>query len=81
MSVIKVDTFFLKVVMGYTLDTIIFTFSTYLFLVAIVVIFAYRLYSSLLVKMLKIGFSHKTLNRFFFEILDLSSSNTRQKYF
>ena len=41
--------------------------------------FAYWLYPSLIVKMVKIGFSPKTLDRFF-KILDLSSPNTKQKY-
>ena len=41
--------------------------------------FAYRLYTSLLVKKLKIKFVQKGLVNFS-EILDLSSPNTREKY-
>jgi hypothetical protein len=41
--------------------------------------FAYRLYPSHIVKKLKIEFSQKALERFF-EILDLSTPNTREKY-
>jgi hypothetical protein len=57
MFVIKVGTFFLKVVIGNKLDTIISgSYSSD---------FAYRLYPSLLVKKLKIRFSPKGLERFF----------------
>ena len=63
MFVIKVGTFFLKVVMENTLDTIILepkpisgSYSSD---------FAYRLYPSLIVKKLKIEFSQKELERFF----------------
>ena len=63
MFVIKVGTFFLKVVMGNKLDTIFLqltpisgSYSSD---------FAYQLYPSLIVKKLKIKFSQKRLERFF----------------
>ena len=63
MFVIKVGNFFLKVVMENKLDTVILhptpisgRYSSD---------FAYRLYHSLMVKKLKIEFSHKGLERFF----------------
>ena len=61
MFVIKVGTFFLKVTMGNKLNIVIFTpisgsYSSD---------FAYRLYPSLIVKKLKIGFSQKALVNFF----------------
>ena len=61
MFVIKVGTFFLKVVMGNKLNTILHltpisgSYSSN---------FGYRLYPSLIVKKLKIQFSQKELERF-----------------
>ena len=56
MFVIKVVTFFLKVVLGNKLDTIFGSYSSD---------FAYRLYPSLIVKKLRIEFSQKELESIF----------------
>ena len=77
MFVIKVGTFFLKESWG-THCTLSFLHLT-LISGSYSSDFAYRLYPSLIVKSLKSSFLKRS-SKDSFEILDLSSPNTRQKY-